>query len=113
MQSHSGSPHSGQRRMWPGPSQVVCPDLYCVLPSCFGDGFPRRWAASCCLYQGTWVLKQLAQWAHLVNTTTCPSAWAPEYRPHRTGKEGSCLGHSPIFLFTWYDVLFEVGPALI
>jgi hypothetical protein len=28
-----GRPMVSQRRRWPGPSQVVCSDLYCVLPS--------------------------------------------------------------------------------
>ena len=36
-----GRPMVSQRRTWPGPSQVVCPDLYAVLPSCFGDGLLR------------------------------------------------------------------------
>jgi hypothetical protein len=49
LRATQGRPMVSQRWTEPGPSQVVCPDRYSVRASCFSVGFPRRWAARCCL----------------------------------------------------------------
>ena len=49
LRATQGRPMMSQRWMEQGPSQVVCPDRYSVRSSYFSVGFPRRWAAKCCL----------------------------------------------------------------